>query len=364
MDFSIATLLISLGVFTVICILLDVLLAYRPGYRYFRSNVLIGLSIFAVIRLIMPCELWYTHTFQSKYFLPKIYDGLEMSLHSGPIKITVSLVLLAIWIIGVVVSFIRYTVAYRHLSKMLASATQLPNVIVRSDIQVKRMTASVSPFTFGMIHPIIVIPDSMVNKSELADVLQHEVKHIQNRDSFIKLLVQILSCVYWWFLPLRHFANQVDLILELRVDDQVNATKTQAERLDYLQSLISVEKRILSSNQIPKRSGMTSAFTTFTESSLARRIQFAIGGFSFRHTRPIIMALLVAIPLWMTSFIVEPYRVTSHVTMTSQKLDKNGFILRLKSGKYILYQNGHRFGKISNPHDPAFKNMKILQERR
>lgn len=54
------------------------------------------------------------------------------------------------------------------------------------------------PFTIGLLHPRILLPDSLSDQTALQMVVSHEYKHVRNRDNFIKLLGLLVLLLHWY----------------------------------------------------------------------------------------------------------------------------------------------------------------------
>ena len=48
---------------------------------------------------------------------------------------------------------------------------------------------------------VILLPDVSYSQKEIEHILSHELQHILNHDIWIKQLMNLLTIVYWWFLP-------------------------------------------------------------------------------------------------------------------------------------------------------------------
>ncbi|MDO4548309.1 MAG: M56 family metallopeptidase, partial [Clostridia bacterium] len=57
-----------------------------------------------------------------------------------------------------------------------------------------------SPFTFGLIRPVVVIPEGLLlmNPGDVRAVVYHELIHIKRFDAPLKTLVALCCCVHWF----------------------------------------------------------------------------------------------------------------------------------------------------------------------
>ena len=91
---------------------------------------------------------------------------------------------------------------------------------IKKDIRVFISQVNVSPFTIGIIHPIIVLPEVSDTFAQ-EFIIYHELCHIKNNDGLIKFL-QLLVVGIYWFNPLVYFLNMcLDNVCEQSCDEDV-----------------------------------------------------------------------------------------------------------------------------------------------
>ena len=63
------------------------------------------------------------------------------------------------------------------------------------------------PFTYGLLRPVIVLPESADEwtTDRRRSVLLHELAHVRRRDLLTNAIVQ-LACAVYWFHPLVRLA--------------------------------------------------------------------------------------------------------------------------------------------------------------
>jgi beta-lactamase regulating signal transducer with metallopeptidase domain len=105
----------------------------------------------------------------------------------------------------------------------------------------------VSPALFGLFRPIILLPESMVDRlstPQLRAVLLHELLHLGRRDVWVQCAQAFLQIVYWWH-PLVWFANlRIRRVREEAVDDAV-VRILSAEADIYPRTLLEVARLAL-----------------------------------------------------------------------------------------------------------------------
>lgn len=116
----------------------------------------------------------------------------------------------------------------------------LPLAGFRRRIRVYTSPQCVSPVTYGVIRPRIILPSSMsdLDAQRLEHVLLHELYHIQNMDSLINLLYMVALCVHW-FNPLVWIGWAcLRRDMESRCDSLVIRRANADKRKAYAQTLL------------------------------------------------------------------------------------------------------------------------------
>ena len=72
---------------------------------------------------------------------------------------------------------------------------------LKTNIKVFNNKVIIEPFTFGILHPIILLPMNNYSYEDLELILYHEMCHIKNKDLFIKLC-GLGALSLHWFNPL------------------------------------------------------------------------------------------------------------------------------------------------------------------
>ncbi len=133
---------------------------------------------------------------------------------------SVSRFLVSFWTIVAFILFlrlIRSTVAANVLVKKAVPITDAPwmdllticrtQAGLTSNIEIRQSTRAKTPFTFGVIRPVIIVPAGANEWSEnrRRAVLLHEMAHIARRDVLTHWLGSLACCLYW-FQPLAWYA--------------------------------------------------------------------------------------------------------------------------------------------------------------
>lgn len=107
------------------------------------------------------------------------------------------------------------------------------------------------PLQYGILRPYIVIPDTMdFSEEEIYYILRHETAHYYHRDILLKEAVEFIRAVYWWNPACCHLVSKTDVVLEMRVDDQLVAGD-EKEREAYCRVLERINEEIRGKMSMP-----------------------------------------------------------------------------------------------------------------
>ena len=113
---------------------------------------------------------------------------------------------------------------------------------IKKNIFIYQTGADISPFTTGILKPIIVIP-YINNKFQMRTAIYHELCHIKNNDGLILLLRVIMCCIYW-FNPIVYFLSKsLENNCELICDEKVTHGMDRDDRLQYGYFIIDISTK-------------------------------------------------------------------------------------------------------------------------
>lgn len=179
-----------------------------------------------------------------------------------------------VWLIGFALFITYFFVIYvRYLREYKTSLPVqhpfieqwLSNCLVKRKIEVRESDKIISPLTYGIFRPVILLPkDTDYNdKKHLNYVLTHELIHIKRFDVFYKWILVMTLCMHWFnpFVWLFYiFANRD---LELSCDEAVVNTFGDTKKSDYALTLIQLAE---------KGSKWTPLSSNFSNQSIEERI--------------------------------------------------------------------------------------------
>ena len=138
--------------------------------------------------------------------------------------------LAAVWLAGVLVLALRGLAGYWRLRRSVALACKAPDGCYGG-------ACVAAPFTLGILHPRIYLPDSLRGAARQA-VLLHEQTHIRRGDPLTKPLFYAAVCLHW-FNPLAWLAFRgFERDMEAACDEAAVQDRPLPERSAYCETLL------------------------------------------------------------------------------------------------------------------------------
>ena len=241
-----------------------------------------------------------------------------------------------IWILGCVLCAFFFAAAYWKSYKEFQMSLPVRNDGIekwlethptKRTITVRQSSLVSSPLTYGVIHPVILLPKTTVwnNEETLHYVLAHELVHIKRFDIITKVVLAVALCIHW-FNPLVWvmyvLANRD---IELSCDETVIRQFGENTRAVYAKVLISMEET---------RSGFTPLCNNFSRNAIEERITAIMKTRKTTVVSLVLAALIVAgtTTVFATSALAEskgPMDTNYYETETSEGIltsytDDNG----------------------------------------
>lgn len=249
---SALSMLLQSSLLIVVLLLLDLALE-----RYARAVVRYGLWLLVLVKLVLPPSLalptgigyWLDAGRQRsvQQALPattvlRFTEAIAVEgepkfspLPAGPTLGPAAWGLLA-WFAGSLALFGILVRRSRDVARRVAEAVEAPAQLqellnsccrqmgIRQTPALKLAGFATSPAACGLLRPVILIPEELVNKlsmPSLRAVLFHELAHIKQGDVWLNYLQTLLQIVYWYH-PLLWLANaQIRRVREQAVDEIV-----------------------------------------------------------------------------------------------------------------------------------------------
>ena len=162
------------------------------------------------------------------------------------------LILEIVWAGGVVLTTGIMTALHLRSRRELSMALPFDDARISSRISaaklhrkitVKVSDRVVSPLTYGVINPVIILPKSLpADSEEMRFALAHELVHIRRFDVLLKVVLTAAACVHW-FNPLAWaMLSLAGRDIELSCDEAV-LEQLGCKREDYAMALIRLEEK-------------------------------------------------------------------------------------------------------------------------
>lgn len=204
-------------------------------------------------------------------------DMLDISVDS-PIGVedagTLHDPLFVIWLVGIFVCAVFFTVGYFRCWREFRTALPVENGFanrwrnahpLKRFVQIRQSDRIKTPLTYGIFHPVLLLPKvtDWDDEVKLKYILVHEYIHIKRFDVLTKILLVTAVCVHW-FNPLAWvmyvFANRD---IELACDEAVVKEFGEPTKSAYAMALISLEER---------KSLLTPLCNNFSKNAIEERI--------------------------------------------------------------------------------------------
>lgn len=255
---------VSLGPFMTCFVTILILTGYvhfimKRNGTLFRGTIKIVFGVIAVImlRMMVPVNFPFTKTIYSSKLLIGLGNIVYANVY-GDREILVSDLLLWLWISVAVILLIRY------FHKRLKVRQCLEQYIIKDietkeyyesflkQAKIKNVRIAIIPegrqsAIFGVIRPIMILPDAVLEEKTVAYMIQHEIKHYANYDLWLKFLVDLLVVIHWWNPIVYMMRKELSLAFELSNDYMVTKDMSELGKIEYAETLVQAAK--LMSNQ-------------------------------------------------------------------------------------------------------------------
>lgn len=372
---SLATVVTAVVTTNVYIVLLTICLSHRKllldvGYRLLALFV-----IFTALRLAFPFELPFTITVP----LPKIISWVVSLCHIqlGTIRghlVSLWMLFIAVWVIGTVFGVLRFIVSYCRSSYRITlygkelthkdPYVELLEQICREQkrknrFRVIELPGLPSPVLFGNLSPRILVPEKFdLSKQDIYYILRHETAHHFHHDLLLKLLVKLITLIYWWDPFCRKLNDQTEAILEMRVDNSLTLMDIQLTE-DYMHSLIAAKGFSLQSSILPNE--FTLRLLPEDSSDILKRFSLLQHNQNTPHfvLNTLLIVITFSIYLLSYAFIGEAYSLLGDIPLPNTKEQEDLFLLSESDsyfidngdGSYDLYYYGIHALTTDSPED-------------
>lgn len=343
-------------------------------YGHVIRLIIIGI-VLVFVRMSIPVNFPFSYTVYSYKILLPI-----LKLFSIPIGIKNYILfdlLFAIWSIISIILLIRLMIHYKKAKEYFSyfcvtndkKYHNLFNIVKEyydKPIQISIVPDNISPGIIGIIHPILILPNTdTLTEEELRYICIHEIGHIKNHHLTLTLLLEITCCMQWWNISIYIIKKEYSLFLELANDKYVINTYNNFNKITYANLMIKVAKSLSSSSRLSIIDSL--CFTTNYHSATNTRVKFILNdNIAFdthkKYNKLIHFPIIICIVLASLFFVPEAtmYSPGNTVGDGIDITENNAYFTENEEG-YTFHLNGESsfFGK-EIPED--MKEIPIIKE--
>ncbi|MDN6735814.1 MAG: M56 family metallopeptidase, partial [Tetragenococcus koreensis] len=345
------------------------LLKYETKKIVITPQFLYVIGILFFIRLIIPVEFGLSITIPSAKLLPPIYNVLNIQLMTlNTIIITVGKLLISIFLIGAFCKLMLLIKKSILLSHYINSKKVTKKEIINSNdkkviVRYIKTPKVDSPSIYGIKRPVIFLPNNMAfTDKELQYITLHELTHYYKGDTLLTFLLELITCIYWWNPLLFVFKNQMNKIIELRVDNELLKSFTPTQCIEYVECLLKVKKI---QSQTTEKNLAAPSLVNRHQSTFELRSKKILNFKPLRNTNRVLVIVILLLSLGSMFFVIEPYYSNPSVENTTFEVDKQeeAFFIKHDDHTFSLYINGEDKGQLDNIDEfPGGDKLLIYEE--
>ena len=375
MGITVYSLAISI-VFYNLALIAVFILRRSPGFRAKHAvSLLAFITVLGVVRLVLPIDFDAAYVVRSYKIIPAVEDFLRRPLAAS---FTYGHLLLALWAVGSLVMVIKDVRLQRRFDRYLQSIdfVDRPELLkiaaeYGNDFAVLISPQLDMPFTSGILHPVIYLPDVELSDAEWRMVFRHEITHIRSRDNLKKLFFLAVEALFWWN-PLAHFSGtEINALIELRCDAKVMGKLNDQGQADYIETL----KALMGHASQDSRPAVAASLIG-TQDEM--RLRFEALSLINEKNHHFCWIFLVSLFLIVSYFVIlQPARFPESIDLISSQEMQNRMTLFFNTDdiqdgesyilytgeKYLWFENDIMIGQISQDvlSIPPFNTLRIIQ---
>lgn len=313
----------------------------------------------AIMRMLVPLE--FLHLSHNIYFPEAVSQVITEFLHPQFFGDRFSYWSFAkmIWLAGILIFAVRTLKRERATAKLIADESyEIPETapayhifckiqeeIPRtSRIELRVLPLIRVPMIYGLRHPYILLPEHFdLDKRSLYYILRHESTHYLHHDLLLKVLIKIFCIVYWWNPFCKPLQKQTDMILEMRVDQEI--AKNPRQKIEYTLCIETVMQHLLNPASAPSPEPMSSiSFCKKSCSATIQRISMLLENETPSHKwiRYTLVSFMTILFVLSFTYIFEASsEVSTDITEETLRIDvSNTYFIEKSDRTYEFYLNG------------------------
>lgn len=346
----------------------------------FLSVILVG----CIFRCILPLDFpGFTQPISSTSVLAQL-DKLLLT-PSVPVgdsrpPLAPMTVFFIVWAVGTVIGLLIVLIQYIHLfrkEKRFALVDrdlayriveEHPEASKLKMVRISEDESVITPFVYGFRYLHIVMPTLPTTNGEMRLVVSHEATHWFNGDMWVRLLTQLICCLFWWnpfvYLLYINMEQTLELKCDLKVIDYLHLDgEKQKEYLSVLEKFAKYAQEMKKKKKgffkrLFSRSSLSSQFLNYAQlKALQERLE-VIGTYrpnkkKERRIATFTAAIMVVLMIFSYRYILQPYFDMPDNEISSGTLEnndtaselngENGYLILEEDGSYSLYIDNQIF---------------------
>ena len=214
---------------------------------------MVALYLVCVLRMVLPIEFPGTQiVLRDSVIYNFIVESVAVRTENAGISLSViAYVLLGIWLAGSIIFAAITVYTYQTKSNYYLANSDLTTdeeravfkrisaEILGDDkrLEIKKTDAVSAIIVMGYFRKCILLPEKSYSADELEMILRHECTHIKNKDLWLKLLVHIYCCIFWWNPFSYLLKHDLGFTLEMRCDLSATKSFTDEQKSAYFATL-------------------------------------------------------------------------------------------------------------------------------
>ncbi|QUO33522.1 M56 family metallopeptidase [Faecalicatena sp. Marseille-Q4148] len=201
--------------------------------------------VLSIIRLLIPLDIYWAKIIDLDYILHPL-EKILLFFHTDLEEMKP--VFLILWGSGSLLFFLYVSWTFvmdiytlkklkkikpeKTLSFIEESEFDKIDIVISPQISV--------PKVWGICKPHIYLPDLELDESEWRLIINHEIQHIRNHDTLIKMIILVITMIFWWNPIMLLLWKKMDHFLEMRCDTMLLKSASKNEKVSYLNMIIKV----------------------------------------------------------------------------------------------------------------------------
>ncbi len=173
----------------------------------------------------------------------------EQFPHGVKKAVFIPMLLFTVWCCGAAGFLIRNVISYARFAAWMRKGLSSPSrhdeelydeVYSARKPTLRRSKIPSTPLTFGIVDPILVIPDTEYEDDALKHVFRHEIIHFRRHDILLKWLALFVFSAHWFNPFVWYFRKEIDRVCELSCDERLLKRMNADEKRRYGETLLKI----------------------------------------------------------------------------------------------------------------------------